>query len=181
MIASFRIPFRAGRRSRDRRWRGQLGQSLVEFSLIIPLLLILVFGVIDFGMGLRAYISVSQATREAARFGSIGSNPGTFTAGGSGECNGSTTTTVVGRVCSTLDGLGLTNIQSVSVQSCTTASPAVCSTATLANMTSGKSLKVTANYQYHYITPVRRLVNFFSGGAIGSTLSITSATDMRIE
>lgn len=153
----------------------------MEFSLVIPLLLILVFGVIDFGMGLRAYITVAQAAREGARFGTVGNLPGTFATGGSGECNGSTKTTVVGRVCSTLDGLGLTNVQSVSVQSCDTAPTPTCSAATTANMTSGRSLRVSATYTYHYITPVQRIVNFLSAGSLGSTLSITSATDMRIE
>ena len=46
----------------------QRAQSLVEFAFMLPLFLILVFGIIDFGMGLRAYISVAQATREGARF-----------------------------------------------------------------------------------------------------------------
>ena len=93
--------------------RTERGQSLVEFALVIPVLLILVFGIIDFGMGLRAYITVTQATREGARFGAVGNDPGTFTSGGAGQCNGTTTTTIVGKVCTTMNGLSLSDLNSV--------------------------------------------------------------------
>jgi Flp pilus assembly protein TadG len=152
------------------RWlrRREAAQSLVEFSLIIPLFLILVFGVIDFGMGLRAYITVAQATREGARFASVGNVAGTFTSGGSGECNGSTSTTTVGKVCSTMGGLDLTKVGTVGVTYPNGNSP-------------GNSVRVTATYNYRYITPIRRLVNFFSAGALGSTIPVNSTTDMRVE
>ncbi len=152
------------------RWlrRREAAQSLVEFSLMIPLFLILVFGIIDFGMGLRAYISVAQATREGARFASIGNPAGTFTTGGSGECDGSTTTTTVGKVCATMNGLDLTKLGSVSVTYPNGNSP-------------GNSVHVSASYNYQYITPLRRLVNFFSAGALGSTIPVNSSTDMRLE
>lgn len=161
--------------------RSDRAQSLVEFALIVPILLILVFGIIDFGMGLRAYISLSSATREGARFAIVGNAPGTFAAGGTGECNGSTGTTAVGRVCQTISGLNLANLQDVNIQVCDTAAPPVCSAATTSNMASGESIHVTANYQYHYITPVKALINFFSAGALSSSLTISSTTDMRIE
>ncbi len=135
---------------------------------MLPVLLILVFGIIDFGMGLRAYISVSQATREGARYAAVGNAAGTFTAGGTGECNGSTTTTTVGRVCSALDGLKLSDIQSVSVTYPNGQSP-------------GNSVHVSVNYSYHYITPIKAIVGFFSAGALPGALTISSSTDMRIE
>src|SRR4029078_7365206 len=140
--------------------RQERAQSLVEFALIVPMLLILVFGIIDFGMGLRAYISVASATREGARYASVGNPPATLTTGGSGECNGTTITTTVGKVCGTINGLNLVNVKNVKVDSCTTASPPVCVTATSANLTPGKSVRVTADYTYHYITPVKALINF---------------------
>lgn len=161
--------------------RQERAQSLVEFAMIVPIVLILVFGIIDFGMGLRAFISVSSATREAARYASIGNPPGTFTSGGTGQCNGTTNTTTVGRVCQTINGLNLTNVNDVDVEVCTTATPPVCIAATSANMLPGSSVKVTTEYHYHYITPVKNLVNFFSAGALTDHLTIRSSTDMRIE
>jgi len=143
-------------------------QSLVEFSMMLPMFLILVFGVFDFGMGLRAYISVAQATREGARFASIGRPPGTFTAGGVGDCSGTTSTTTVGKVCTTMGGLNLANVSSVSV--------------TYPNgNTPGQSVRVAAQYDYQYITPLRRLVTFFSAGSLGNSISVSSTTDMRLE
>lgn len=131
--------------------RGEAAQSLVEFSLMLPVLLILVFGIIDFGMGLRAYISVSQATREGARYAAVGNAAGTFTAGGVGECNGSTNTTTVGKVCSTLDGLKLSDIQSVSVTYPNGQAP-------------GNSVHVSVSYSYHYITPIQGDCRILLGG-----------------
>jgi len=156
------------RRSAEHRSKRERAQSLVEFCLILPVFLILVFGVIDFGMGLRAYITVAHAAREGARFGAIGNSAGTFVSGGTGQCNGSTTTTVVGRVCSGLGGLNLTKIGNVSVTYPSGKSP-------------GNPVHVAATYNYQYITPLRRLINFFSGGTLGSTISVSSSTDMRLE
>lgn len=47
------------------------GQSLVEFALILPLLLFLVMGIIQFGFILSGYVTVSNAAREGARVGII--------------------------------------------------------------------------------------------------------------
>ena len=161
--------------------RNDRAQSLVEFALIVPMLLILVFGVIDFGMGLRAYISVAAATREGGRYGTVGNPPGTFVSGGSGECNGTTTTTTVGKVCATISGLNLANVQNVKVEACDTASPPICAPATTANLLPGRSVRVTADYRYYYITPVKRLINFVSAGALTDYLTVSATTDMRIE
>jgi hypothetical protein len=46
------------------------GQGLLEFALILPLLLLLIWGVIESGRYLFIYISVTNASREAARYGS---------------------------------------------------------------------------------------------------------------
>jgi Flp pilus assembly protein TadG len=163
--------------------RNDEAQSLVEFALIVPMLLILVFGIIDFGLGLRAYISIASATREGARYASIPNPPGTFTSGGAGDCNGTTTTTVVGKVCETINGLNLANVQNVKVEVCDTASPPVCVAASAngSNMLPGKSVRITADYRYYYITPVKALINFVSAGALTNYLTVSSTTDMRIQ
>ena len=53
--------------------RGRCGQSLVEMALVLPLLLLLVFGIIEFGRVFNAYIIVTNAAREGARFAVVGS------------------------------------------------------------------------------------------------------------
>lgn len=50
----------------------ETGQSLVEFALVLPLLILLLFGVIDFGRVFHAYLTIDHAGREAARAVSIG-------------------------------------------------------------------------------------------------------------
>ncbi|HET9199797.1 MAG TPA: TadE family protein [Dehalococcoidia bacterium] len=47
------------------------GQAIVEFAIVLPLLLILLFGVIDFGRALQTYITINNASREGARLGAI--------------------------------------------------------------------------------------------------------------
>lgn len=46
------------------------GQSLVEFALVLPLLIILIVGIAEFGFIFYAYVQVSNAAREGARAGS---------------------------------------------------------------------------------------------------------------
>lgn len=43
------------------------GQSLIEFALVLPLVLLLLIGILDLGRGFQAYVSLGNAVREAAR------------------------------------------------------------------------------------------------------------------
>lgn len=44
------------------------GQSAVEFALVLPLLLVLLLGIIEFGWFLNAKITITGAAREGARY-----------------------------------------------------------------------------------------------------------------
>jgi hypothetical protein len=46
----------------------------VEAALVLPLLLMLIFGIIDFGRMLNAQIMVTEAAREGARANSLGAS-----------------------------------------------------------------------------------------------------------
>lgn len=48
------------------RQKNARGQSLVEMALILPLLLVILFGIIEFGWLIFAYSTISQATRNGA-------------------------------------------------------------------------------------------------------------------
>jgi Flp pilus assembly protein TadG len=48
------------------------GAAAVEFALLLPLLLLLVFGIIDFGRALNAQITLTQAAREGVRLDAVG-------------------------------------------------------------------------------------------------------------
>jgi len=54
------------------RLHGERGASMVEFALVLPLLMLVVFGVIEFGATFNDYQAVRQGTREAAREGAVG-------------------------------------------------------------------------------------------------------------
>jgi Flp pilus assembly protein TadG len=45
------------------------GQSLIELALTLPLLLIILFGAIDLGRLFFAYVTITNASREGARYG----------------------------------------------------------------------------------------------------------------
>lgn len=47
--------------------RGQRSQGLTEFAIIAPIILLLTFGIIDFGRALYVYITLQQAANEGAR------------------------------------------------------------------------------------------------------------------
>ncbi|HIQ01886.1 MAG TPA: hypothetical protein EYH30_07120, partial [Anaerolineales bacterium] len=59
-------------RDRLKRRKGRLGQTLVEFALILPVLLLLLFGIIEFGAAFHAWLTLEHAAREAARYAATG-------------------------------------------------------------------------------------------------------------
>ncbi|WP_273834373.1 TadE/TadG family type IV pilus assembly protein [Guptibacillus sedimenti] len=54
--------------------KSEKGQSMVEFALVLPILVMLLFGIIDFGRIFHTYLAIDHASREAARTASIGEN-----------------------------------------------------------------------------------------------------------
>jgi Flp pilus assembly protein TadG len=48
---------------------GERGQAVIELALTLPLLLLVVFGIIDFGFMFQRYEAVTNAAREGARLG----------------------------------------------------------------------------------------------------------------
>jgi len=47
--------------------RGDRGAAAVEFALVLPVLLLIIFGIVDFGRMLAAKITLTEAAREGAR------------------------------------------------------------------------------------------------------------------
>lgn len=59
------LPFLAGGRARARRAR--LGQGLVEFALVIPIILMILLGAVDLGRAAYAQSTISNAARTGTR------------------------------------------------------------------------------------------------------------------
>lgn len=55
-----------------RRTEGEKGQSLAEFALVLPVLLLLLVGIVEIGWGLNSYLTVVDAARDGARLGAKG-------------------------------------------------------------------------------------------------------------
>lgn len=58
--------------------RGRRGSTLIEFALVLPILLLLTMGILQYGLIMNATNTLSQITREGARYAAI--NPGSGSA-----------------------------------------------------------------------------------------------------
>ncbi len=56
--------------------RSEDGQTLVEFALVLPLIAILLFGVIQFGIVFNNYLTLTDAVRAGARRAAVSRNLG---------------------------------------------------------------------------------------------------------
>ena len=55
--------------------RSESGAAAVEFALLLPLLMMIVFGIIEFGLALYQQAILTNASREGARLGIVQSVP----------------------------------------------------------------------------------------------------------
>lgn len=139
---------------------------MVELALILPIFLVLVFGVIEFGITYNNLITVRQGTREAARQGAVGNF------GGLSSC--SLTSGVTGSddikklMCLTKQQIGLSYANTrVKIMS---ASADFTSTGTFQK---GEAIVVCTEY------PVDTMAKFVTP-VLGSAV-LKSKTSMRIE
>jgi Flp pilus assembly protein TadG len=57
------------------RWlkrRGEYGQTLAEFSLILPVIAIIIFGLVDMARAMQSYVTIQEAARDGARYAVTG-------------------------------------------------------------------------------------------------------------
>jgi len=73
---------------RDRRLAPQRGQSLVEFALVVPVFMLLLLGMLEFGFAFTHDQTIAYATREGARAGATAGDGST-----SFPCNAGTAAT----------------------------------------------------------------------------------------
>lgn len=52
--------------------KNQSGAATVEFALIVPILILLVFGIIQFGIAFNNQLAITHAAREGARLAAVG-------------------------------------------------------------------------------------------------------------
>ena len=55
--------------------RREDGQATVEFAIVIPLLLLLVFGIVQFGKAFNNWIDLNHLANESARWAAVNKIP----------------------------------------------------------------------------------------------------------
>ena len=109
----------------------------MEFALILPVLVLFVFGIIEFGQAYSARIQLTGAVREGARAGALGLDVVAATkAGAPGLTSSQITVTYTPSPGSTCTGAGTTTTVSVSTS------------------TTIPTATVTATYPYKYDIPL---------------------------
>ncbi len=129
------------------------GAAAVEFALLLPLLLLIIFGVIDFGRALNAQITLTQAAREGARLDALGQP----------------NSAVVTRTINAATGLNLT--------SANVSETLVC----VPNAGPTADAQVDVSYQFSFITPVGAIAGLFGGGGFGGPITLTAQGVMPCE
>ena len=151
---------RAGRHPRR-------GQSLVEFALVLPIFILLLAGIADFGIGLYQYMTVINSARVGARFGTLNAtNPSAIVNAAQSAGIGSSATVTVS--CWSVVGNG--NVTTP------TSAPGgagwgTCSASSPNPTTSGDTIAVTVTYNYSMILPL----------TFGHTIPMSSTVQMMVE
>jgi Flp pilus assembly protein TadG len=136
------------------RINNQNGAAMVEFAIVLPVLLMLIFGMIEFSVMLYDKAMLTNASREGARLGILYDFPDRIT---TAEMN----TTVDNYLQNHLISLGGASTWSTSVSgSCTAA---------------GDPITVTVTYPYNFLV----LPNFVT--SLGPQLTLGATTTMRCE
>jgi len=137
----------------SQRCHKERGAAAVEFALIVPILLTIVFGMIDFGLAINRYTMLNNATREGVRAASL-------------SASASEVSTVVNDRLADLKGK-----VSVTV-SCKTPTGGSCGSWDTGHAAGGIAV-VTATYQHSWLTPVGKLIS--------PQLTLSKTSEMRIE
>lgn len=157
--------------------RNERGQALVELALVLPILLLLVLGIVDFGRGINYWNDENQVAENVARYVAVGSEPtwSNFTVPTGSTCtapshSGGVASLVKYEAC--LDSSELANGHSGNgVQS-----PGISVTVCYPVNQAGQPVKVTVTANYQWL-PLPRL---FGGGSF-TTATLTGTATMRLE
>jgi Flp pilus assembly protein TadG len=136
------------------------GAELIEFALILPLILVVLMGIFDFGFAFQRYEVITNAAREGARLGSLVANY--------------TTSDIQGRVDAYCSAAGLPGgcpSSGVSVDKSAAANITLPGGGTQA----GVQVTVTYQHQFAFLGPVMRLI----GGASFGSVNLRATSRMR--
>lgn len=138
-------PPASSRKAQDR------GSVAVEFALVLPALLLILFGIIDFGRALNAQISLTGAAREGARLVALG------------YPNAAVQARVVAAAPS---------LSGVTVTVAASCPPGAGPTA---------NAQVDVSYSFSFITPIGAVFNYVGGSGLGAPIVLTARGVMPCE
>jgi hypothetical protein len=137
--------------------RSDEGQALVEFALVIPVLVLILFAMIHFGKAFNYWNDATHLTAEAARFAAVNRKPDPLSA-----------TSLQAQILAQADTSELRNGGTGSLPS-----PAsVCVEFPDGTPEVGHPVRVRMTFSYHWMPLL---------GLVPGTKSITSSTVMRLE
>lgn len=133
--------------------RAEKGAAAVEFALVLPILLVILFGIIEFGLIMYDKAVLTNASREAARAGIVLRNP---------KPTDAAIQAVAGSYCSGLVTFGTAGPPTVTVTQ-----PG----------TSGSILTVTVTYDYGTLV-IGKLIQLASGGVFADPVRLSATASM---
>lgn len=139
------------------------GQSVVEFVLVLPLALLVVMALAEFGAAFYAYITVNNATSEAARWAAIANPP-------SDACAANSIQWRAEQMSRGLLGCDGDTVFQVSYEDGASGTPG-----------RGTGVTVRVTYTYTGRTPLPGLIAFVSGGTFPASWEMAACSDSRLE
>jgi Flp pilus assembly protein TadG len=88
---------------------------MIELALILPLLVMVLIGIVDFGRAYSAQISITGAAREGARMLALGGNSTSVTGAVNGAKGAANVTSIVQTACPTGSNATSTSVATVVV------------------------------------------------------------------
>lgn len=147
-----------------KRWlQDDHGAQVAEFAILLPILLMLVFGIIDFGRGFFSWVILTNGAREGARAAAVGNNQAAVTS----------------TVQNAVSGLYVTGIESGACVS--PAKGKLCVTGANLVGDMGEPVTVTVQYNFSYIV-LPNIMNWAAGSSMpGGVFPLVAHSTMRLE
>jgi Flp pilus assembly protein TadG len=134
----------------------EAGQALVEFTMVIPIFCLLLFGLVDFGRAFYTWLLVTNAAREGARIGAVQSDA----------------TAIDNRIyesfCNSYPGDCSLDPSKLSISKTNVQGPR------------GSAIEIDLAYDFDYATPLGNIIALVSGDSL-STPTISAHSSMRLE
>jgi Flp pilus assembly protein TadG len=167
-------------RNRIASLRNEDGQALVELALVIPLLLIVLFGIIDFGLALNQYNDTTNLANLGARAAAVAPDTTSTTTTNPTCVNGSVTSTTLTSYLKCEGALDSAALGAVSVTVADT-SPGCAGGGSTSGWATGDTIQVTVNDTFSWFQILVGGVGRLGGSVPSATSTISSTATMREE